>query len=855
MLKILLLITFCFAASSLWAQKGDVYHIVNPSEMYTDYNLGSKQIAELEKMVPAAELRDIIANSHESHYPPSINTFTGRGENRDFFQYYRLRKRGTIDNRSKFVMEVVPSENEHMPTDMRESHSFYFIIAKKAVVLGEPTAFNGSNATAFALPPAEPDLLNFTAPYEVKNASALLSTYNFEGESAAYHKQLKIEESTMQLIVQYSNESNWPSGIADFEARAENREMMRNYNLYLVGKIGAQKEFTILYCPMSQNQHLKSDMRPKTDIYFIYESDGVKAGRRQKPSEPQQALAENYTNIAENVTVLDHTVIFSTFSFDNEIHQKELGISEKRMKEIALYSNEQMWAKGIGSFEQRKKNGNLIKTYYLELVGFLENQKYAILHCAKNKNQHVAKNMRPENDQYFVFLSEGIDAETGRPKTPYDTQKTAENTMHNTATSSYTVAVTKSESVLHNFNFMKKRNIYQQELIVKTPLMQDIIMYGSEDSWPKGISTAENRKKNKDAIKKYNLEVIGFLDNEKYVVLHCPMAKNQHVKADLRPEHDIYFVFDINNVDIPDRPTKPTETPSEPAIASNTPKKTVVKAAKPAPASEEFAKEKPKEIVKPTPAPKEIAKATTPTKEAVKPAPAPKEIAKATKPTKEIAKATKPTKEIAKATKPTKEIAKATKSTKEIAKATKSTKEAAKPLPNAAPNPAPKTVDAGKTIKQPFGFVSQLDGLIIGLMDNYGELKGSKRAEKRHPKTGMTLQEFESNIKLMGAKDIYITSDWGNLQYKVFALFGEYKTQAEVESAYKKLVGKVDIAKLESCRLAKKELKNEVSVTSLWMPEAGSYDKRLGNMTLEVEMIKNGDKWQLVLRIAKLTRS
>jgi USP8 interacting len=850
MLKILLLITFCFATASLWAQKGDVYHIVNPSEMYTDYNLGSKQIAELEKMVPAAELRDIIANSHESQYPPSINTFTGRGENRDFFQYYRLRKRGTIDNRSKLVLEVVPSENEHMPTDMRESHSFYFIIAKNAVVLGEPASFNGSNITAFALPPAEPDLLNFTSPYEVKNASALLSTYNFEGESAAYHKQLKIEESTMQLIVQYSNESNWPSGIADFEARAENREMMRNYNLYLVGKIGVQKEFTILYCPMSQNQHLKSDMRPKSDIYFIYESEGVKAGRRQKPADPQQALAENYTNIAENVTVLDHTVIFSTFSFDNEVHQKELGVSERRMKEIALYSNEQMWAKGIGSFEQRKKNGSLIKTYYLELVGFLENQKYAILHCAKNKNQHVAKNMRPEHDQYFVFLSEGIDAETGRPKTPYNTQKTEENTMHNTATSSYTVAITKSESVLHNFNFMKKRNIYQQELIVKTPLMQDIIMYGSEDSWPKGISTAENRKKNKDAIKKYNLEVIGFLDDQKYVVLHCPMAKNQHVKADLRPEHDIYFVFDINNVDIPNLATKPAIAPAEPAIATNTTKKAVEKVEKPAPTPKEIAKAKPKEVkpaqkekVKAKPAVEEFAEAEP--KEIVKPAPAPKEIAKA-KP-KETVKPAPVPKEIAKA-KP-KETVKPAPAPKEIAKA------APKEVAKVSPTPAPKAADSDKKIVQPFGFVSQLDVLIVGLKDNYSELKGSKRAEKRHPKTGMTLQEFESNIKLMGAKDIYITSDWGNTQYKVFALFGEYKTQAEVESAYKKLVSKVDIAKLESCRLTKKELKNEVSVTSLWMPEAGSYDKHLSNMTLEVEMIKNGDKWQLVLRIAKLTRS
>ena len=72
-------------------------------------------------------------------------------------------------------------------------------------------------------------------------------------------------------------------------------------------------------------------------------------------------------------------------------------------------------------------------------------------------------------------------------------------------------------------------------------LLQDILIYSNERSWPSGIATLDGRIARREQIQDYRVYAIARFNDK--VVLRVPAAENQHMPANMRPARDIYFIF------------------------------------------------------------------------------------------------------------------------------------------------------------------------------------------------------------------------------------------------------------------------------------------------------------------------
>jgi len=100
-------------------------------------------------------------------------------------------------------------------------------------------------------------------------------------------------------------------------------------------------------------------------------------------------------------------------------------------------------------------------------------------------------------------------------------------------------------SLLHS-NF-KWTEVTMEELNSNPNVKSAIIETSNESTWPMGISTLDNRKKNKDKFRDYSVYYTTTI-RKNIAVLWVPAAENNSMPEDMRPMHDIYFLIEEEGI-------------------------------------------------------------------------------------------------------------------------------------------------------------------------------------------------------------------------------------------------------------------------------------------------------------------
>ena len=81
---------------------------------------------------------------------------------------------------------------------------------------------------------------------------------------------------------------------------------------------------------------------------------------------------------------------------------------------------------------------------------------------------------------------------------------------------------------------------------VSASVMQEILDYHTEDSWPRDIASLESRENNRPAISSYMAYQVAKTGEK--VILYVPARKNKKLPDGLRPKRDFYFVIGTEGV-------------------------------------------------------------------------------------------------------------------------------------------------------------------------------------------------------------------------------------------------------------------------------------------------------------------
>lgn len=90
----------------------------------------------------------------------------------------------------------------------------------------------------------------------------------------------------------------------------------------------------------------------------------------------------------------------------------------------------------------------------------------------------------------------------------------------------------------------EKDEIYKQ---VNPAEYEQILKYCTEESWPEGINTLDERLAHVDGILSYKIFKVAELDES--FILKIPAKQNSKMKGDLKPKHDFYFIISKKGVE------------------------------------------------------------------------------------------------------------------------------------------------------------------------------------------------------------------------------------------------------------------------------------------------------------------
>lgn len=115
----------------------------------------------------------------------------------------------------------------------------------------------------------------------ITDPGELFSTYNLEGDDEAVKaiNSIKgINASGKEDIYKYSQEENWPAGMATLDGRLSNREEIKKYNAYLLTSFttASGRKVNILEVPKEKNGHMKGEMALDRTIYIVITDMGIK---------------------------------------------------------------------------------------------------------------------------------------------------------------------------------------------------------------------------------------------------------------------------------------------------------------------------------------------------------------------------------------------------------------------------------------------------------------------------------------------------------------------------------------------------------------------------------------------------
>lgn len=418
-------------------------------------------------------------------------------------------------------------------------------------------------------------------PMKITDSGELLSTYHLENSTQEKDQiRAQVGEDLLQDILDYSNESSWPSGISTLDGRNKNRSLVNEYVAYKVATFGTNSQYYVLRIPTSKNGFQPSQMIPSRDIYFIIGKGGV----TEMNGDPYVSNNQSNTNInsvdsdnnegeeeeMREVRILNPMELYSTYDLRKDEVAKQLLIDSGELTEaeydvLADMTNEKSWPSGINSYSNREGNRPKIKNYkaYMALEYESNGKKLIMLYIPKEENDFMPSDMQPNDELgfYMMFNREGVEYVNGGDDDAPVPIKNAGNQQTNSFTPSVsrTSAYTFNDQLnvlvegLHNnFADLKGGEIKEDFLLGKKnealvnlagaeeTYIYEAILSGDVDG-ASAIAVFEDYKDMNEAIKAYKTLAQKVADTR---FPCCTLVQNEQEDETLRTTY--WLPFDIN---------------------------------------------------------------------------------------------------------------------------------------------------------------------------------------------------------------------------------------------------------------------------------------------------------------------
>jgi len=244
-----------------------------------------------------------------------------------------------------------------------------------------------------------------TLPLSIINPGELYSTYEL---SASDKETLaaSIGAAKLDAISKACNEDQWPSGIANLDARTENRELIKQYHITLVTNLG---DNSIIEIKPDENKHLPAIMQSVSSFYFVIGSKGL---NNESESAPIEAPGNNEESVFEDdfpeVMIIDPGQLISGYEFsEKEISYIKDLYGDEGYEFINTHCREDAWPEGINSLDKRLEAAEDIKLYIAFQVTSIGD--ISILEITPEENPHMPISLQPSSTFYIIIKSEGIE--------------------------------------------------------------------------------------------------------------------------------------------------------------------------------------------------------------------------------------------------------------------------------------------------------------------------------------------------------------------------------------------------------------------------------------------------------------
>jgi len=97
----------------------------------------------------------------------------------------------------------------------------------------------------------------------------------------------------------------------------------------------------------------------------------------------------------------------------------------------------------------------------------------------------------------------------------------------------------------YNMSEAERREVSGQ--LSNKALMDEIVRYTKENTWPDAVNTLDDRLKNRSTMTKYNFYKVATFGNR--TIVSIPKEKNQHMPASFVPSGPMYMIFASSVID------------------------------------------------------------------------------------------------------------------------------------------------------------------------------------------------------------------------------------------------------------------------------------------------------------------
>jgi hypothetical protein len=125
-------------------------------------------------------------------------------------------------------------------------------------------------------------------------------------------------------------------------------------------------------------------------------------------TKPVVAVAPGIADAGKPAAITDPTKLYSTYTWTEKAIAGLAGlVGQAKVADVMKLSNEAAWPRGIASFATRMENGQHFATYKTHYKGNIADD-LALLYVSAGENGHMASDLKPGTDIYFIVLLTGI---------------------------------------------------------------------------------------------------------------------------------------------------------------------------------------------------------------------------------------------------------------------------------------------------------------------------------------------------------------------------------------------------------------------------------------------------------------